>query len=334
LRGGRLVQAIVQFGFAKEHPDTAALAYALSGEALCRGRQFRDADRILTTAGQLDPSYTDTHRWLAALYYDIGAMEHAREQLEIVAEQAPGDPRPKRLLGEIHRDFEKYDLAVDAYRESLRRDPNQPKREELLVDLAECLLKLRRFEEAREVLRECPRSARSLTLEAETFYEAGENGPAKKPLEEALALDSSYLGAMRLKARMALDANGPTLAAQILRRAVELHPKDHLAHYYLVQAYRRLGERQLAEKHLQVSRDLRALFQKFADLNQKAIKSPADAEIRYQLGVLAGQLDKRELARSWLEHALALDPNHAAARQALDNMSRQSSSPPQANGKR
>jgi len=260
-------------------------------------------------------------------------MEHAREQLEIVAQQAPGDPRPKRLLAEIHRDFEKYDQAADAYRESLRRDPQQPKREELFVDLAECLLKLRRFDEAREVLRECPRSARSLALEAETFYEAGESGAAKKPIDEALALEPTHVGAMRLKARMSLDANDPASAIQILRRAVELHPKDHLVHYYLVQAYRRLGDPKSAEKHLEVSQDLRARFQKFADLNQKAIQDPADAEIRYQLGTIAEQLDKRELARSWFEHTLALNPNHAAARQSLENVSRYTPSPPKARAK-
>jgi hypothetical protein len=50
--------------------------------------------------------------------------------------------------------------------------------------------------------------------------------------------------------------------------------------------------------------------------------------------VLAEQLDKRELARSWFEHTLALDPSHATARQALDKLSRQLPALPQANTKR
>jgi tetratricopeptide (TPR) repeat protein len=117
LRSGRLLEAVQHFSQATAHPDTQALAYGLSGEALYKAKRFRDAQRILLGAVELDPANTDARRWLAALDYDIGMMDHALEQLQAVAEQAPDDPRPARLRGLIYRDFEKYDsVATSAAR--------------------------------------------------------------------------------------------------------------------------------------------------------------------------------------------------------------------------
>ncbi len=154
LRTGQLWDAIRKFGEGKDHPDTRVLAYTLSGEVLYKARQFRDAERILTTAIKLDPSQTDARRWLAATYHDIGAMDDAIKQLVVVAEQAPKDPRPHRLMGLIHKDFEAYGKAIDEYRESLKRHPDQPDEPQIQVELAECLILERRHVEAQETLRE------------------------------------------------------------------------------------------------------------------------------------------------------------------------------------
>ena len=105
LGNGRLMEAITEFGHGREHPDTAATAHALSGEALYKAGQFGDAARILGLAVELDPSQIDARRWLAATYYDIGVMHLAMGHLSIVAEQAPDDPRPHRLMAIIDKDF-------------------------------------------------------------------------------------------------------------------------------------------------------------------------------------------------------------------------------------
>ncbi len=237
LRGGRLVEAITAFGAAKDHPDIAALAYALSGEALYKARRLRDADRILTTAVELDPSQTDAHRWLAALYYDVGAMGHALEQLKIVAEQAPADPRPNRARGLIDKDFERYDEAIGEFRESLRRDPDQAGKQEILAEMAECLVKLRRYREAIEALDPCPRSARSLWLQAECSYAQGDKAAAGRDLAEALRLAPKHLDALQLRATIDQEAGDLESAVRALRQAVEYYPKEYKVRYRLAQLY-------------------------------------------------------------------------------------------------
>lgn len=320
LRSGRLFEAIETFGYAKDDPETQALAYALSGESLYRARQFRDAEKILSAAVQLDPSQTDAHRWLAALYYDIGAMGRALEQLAIVAEQAPEDPRPHRLRGLIRKDFEQYDKATAEYRESLRRDPNQPDRQEVLVELAESLLRQGRDEEALEVLHDATPSADVLSLEARCQWNRGEKEAASKRVGDALKLAPAHLDALELQAAIELDAGDAAAAVKTLSLAAKHHPKQYEVHYKLAQAYERLGKRDLAQKEIKAMRESREIRTRFAKLHEQAIADATNAGIRYELGQVALEFGRPELARSWFLATLAMDPDHAGARQALRNV--------------
>jgi tetratricopeptide (TPR) repeat protein len=295
---------------------------------LYKARQFRDAERILTIAIKLDPSQTDARRWLAATYHDIGAMDNALKQLAVIAEQAPTDPRPHRLMGLIHKDFEAYGKAIDEYRESLKRDSDQPDEQQILVELAECLLHERRHVEAMETLGRCPRSGRVLTLEAECRYAQGDAASAGKLVDEAMKLEPKQLAAMQMRATLDMEANDAESAVRILRQAVQDYPKDFRLRYQLARAYQRLGEQESAQEQLDTMQELRKLRLRFTELHKQAIAEPANVEIRYQLGVVAGQLDEPELAQSWFTATLGMDPKHAGAREALQDTSAQSASPP------
>jgi len=317
LREGRLLDALEEFGHAKNHPDVAASALALSGEALYKARQFGDAVRILDRALQLDPSQTDARRWLAATYHDIGAMDHALKHLQMVADQAPTDPRPHRLIGLMHKDFEAYAEAIAAYRESLRRNPDQPDQHKIRTELAECQIRLRQHVDALETLGKCPKSAERFALEAECHYAQRDASSARKAVSQALELQPDHLEAMQLAATMDLEEEDAESSVRILRQAVEHHPREFRVRYQLAQAYGRLGERELAEEQMRQMQELRKLHRRFTDLHEKAIKDADDVEARYQLGVLADQLGKPELARTWFAATLGMDPNHEGAQKAL-----------------
>ena len=149
---------------------------------------------------------------------------------------------------------------------------------------------------------------------------------ARKLLAEALRLEPGHLEALQLQATIDLGAGDAASAARILGQAAGQHPKDYHVRYKLSQAYQRLGKESLAREEAQASQALRELLERFAKLHEQAIADPANVELRYQLGVVANQLDKRELARSWFTAVLALDPDHAGARQALEAMARPPSS--------
>lgn len=317
LRTGRLLEAIEHFGEAKDHPDTQASAYALSGEALYRARMLRDAPRILERAIELDPSAIDARRWLAAAYYDTGAMLNALKVLETIAEQEPDDPRPNRLRGLIHKDLEAYTRAARDYRESLRRAPNQPDKDAIRAELAECLIKRRKHAEALGVLADCPETAQTLTLRAECHHAQQDYETAAKLVNKALQLAPDHLGALMQSALLDIDAGNAEKAAETLRRAIEHHPKDYKLRFQLIRAYRALGRQDLAAEQAKPMQELRELRSRFADLHTQAMNDIDNADIRYELGVAAEQFEKPVIARDWFKAALALDPEHALARQAL-----------------
>jgi tetratricopeptide (TPR) repeat protein len=327
LRTGRLKEAIDECGHAREHPDTKPLAFALSGEALYRAGFFRDADRILSTALELDPSLIDARRLLAATYYDIGAMHQAMDHLRIVAEQAPDDPRPHRLMGLIDKDFQKYGRSVDEFRESLRRDPNQPEKHEVAVELAQCLIELRRYPEVIETLQSCPLSAEVLALQAECHYGNKDLAAARKQITEVYHLAPNNLPAMRLEAKLDLEADDPDSAVKVLERAILHHPNQWRVRYQLSRAYQRLGEQELAKEQIKASDELRELQEQFAELHEKAMAEPSNEETRYELGLAAIKLGKPELAQNWFRATLGLNPQHQGAVAALQKLEKP---PPQA----
>lgn len=317
LKNERLYEAIVAFGFARDHPETRVLAYTLSGEALYKAKLFRDAQRILTDALRLDPQQTDAHRWLAAAYYDIGAMNLAIGHLAIVAQQARLDPRPHRLMGLIHKDYEEYRKASDAYRESLKRDPNQAGKETVLLELAECQIKLQQHQEALQTLRTCPSSAQSLWLQAECQRGLGDKAAAERLADQALGRDPDHLQAMYLKGMLELESGDAAAAAAVLQKAVEAYPKEWRPRYTLAMACKRLGDDGQAAEHLKLVEELRRLRDRFTNLHNQALKDAANADLRYEMGIVARQLDKPLLAISWFQAALALQPDHQPAQQAL-----------------
>lgn len=320
LRRGRPVEAIVEFGHARDHPHTRALAYGLSGEALYSTKQFRDALPILTTALELDPSQTDARRFLASTYFDIGAMNHAIAELRVVAKQAPDDPRPNRLTALIYKDFEQYAKATENYHESLRRDPNQSDKEQMLLELAECLVRQRKHEEALKTLSQCSPSPNTLWLEAECRYGQNDRASAKKLLTEVFQSAPDHLDALRLQSQIDMEAGDMEAIVDVLTRAVKYHPKEWRIRYTLGTAYQRLGDSERAAEQFKAMDKYRELRDRFTELHDKAMEDPANAEIRYQLGLAAFELDKPSLAETWLRTTLYMSPEHAGARQALDQI--------------
>ncbi len=123
---GRLREAIELFGTATNNPATRGTAFTHAGESFYRMRRFDDARELSSKPCRSIRKNVDAQRWLASTYYDLGLMTAALSTLRTLAELAPDDARPHRLAGLILKDFENYDEAVTAYRESLRRDPQQP----------------------------------------------------------------------------------------------------------------------------------------------------------------------------------------------------------------
>jgi tetratricopeptide (TPR) repeat protein len=315
-RSGRYVNALYELQFAARDEATAVEALTVASECYYRLGQFSEAVKTARTAIGRDPEALDARRWLASAYYDLGAMDPAVAQLEWISAKAADDARPEYLLGLINKDNERFGEAIVHYRESLRREPRQMHREQLLFELAESLIKLSRFDEALEVLRESSRTAPTLTMAAECHQNLGRTDEAQKLLRIARELDPTYVPACLQEGVLFLLLGRPSDALVPLEEAVRLAPKNSQAHFYLSQAYGRTGRDAMSAEQLRLMQETRAVEAEFSELHGIAAQNPEDADVRYRIGILARKLGKEELAEMWFRAAVALQPDNSSARAA------------------
>ena len=303
-RVGKLDEALAYLRKATEHEALAVEANTIAARCFYQMGRYLDAIDASSLALQRDPACLDARRWLAAAYYDLGLNPHAVSELERISAEAPGDPRPDRLLGLIAKDGEQYVRAINYYRESLRRDPDQPEAQAIRIELAESQIKQGQFDDALATLKDCERSAAVLTWEAECRTSLGQFDAAQELLREAMELDPQYVPARLAQGKLLLDRGQSAEAVKVLSEAAQLEPLNSHAHFQLSQALRRMLE-------------IQALEREFKELHDTAANRPDDAEVRYRTGELARQLGKPKLARVWFRAALAIDPKHVKARAAI-----------------
>lgn len=334
LAEGSYEDALEDLGYSVEHPQTRAMALTMAGEALYKQGDFRNAENLLLIAVDADPNRPDPHRWLAAGYYDTGAMNQAVDQLTIVSKLDSNDSRPQRLLGIIFRDFGKYETAIEAYTESLRRQPDQEDRYVLMYEKADCQRKLLQHKDALQTLEECkvpkPKSEMESkmlawisdvwALKADCQVALGKKKDARRSLDLALEATPDHLESLLLRADLFIGAHKLPEAETDLLKVAETYPTHYVAHYKLSQLYRQMGKEAQAQQWLTSMRSAQALQRQFSELNDQAIQQPRDARLRYQLGVVARKLDMKVEALGWFRAAVALEPSNEEARKAMDEL--------------
>lgn len=320
LKQGRMAEAVDHFDLAVEHPDLKVDTLILSGQASYQMGRAGGAQQLWEKALELDPDAADAHRWLGVLYYDLGAMQQAILHLKRVAELDPADPRPDRLMGLINKDYERFEKAIEHYRESLRRDPEQQGKTAVLLELAECEIRKLDYASALAALENCPADEKKLVFQAECHHNLGDNAKAQALLDEALARAPDDLPALLLRGTILRASGDLSGAAEAFAEATQHHSKDYHLRYKLAQTYRQLGEDELADEHAAAAEDLRKLWRKFSELHLAAVEQPVNADLRYQIGQIALQLDRPDLARNWFLAALLIDPGQANALEALESL--------------
>lgn len=317
LREGDVETALERAIAAKENPELTIEANVLAGEAAYKVGAAGNAKLHWEEALRTDPECVTAHRWLGVLYYDLGAMDAAMLHLNTVSRLAPSDARADRLMGLMNRDYERPETAIPHYKESLRRAPQQREADEVRIEMAECHIKLREFAEALSALEDCSETPRQKILKARCLLNLGSLEEARFIANNLLASDRSRLDVLQINAEIALADGKLPAAAQLLQAATEIDPYDHGICTQLAQVLGRLGQTEGAKKQTERAEELQNLWQRFSDLQIDAINRTTDARVRYEIGSLARQLGKPELAVTWFRAALAIDPSMRMAADAI-----------------
>jgi len=313
LREGKSQKALGEFEKCHDHPDLEQETWVLTGQAFYQIGETGRAKLCWERALVLDSDLLDAHRWLGVMYYDLGAMDNALKHLQRVSDLDPKDPRPDRLMGLINKDYERTHLAVTHYRESLRRDPDQADAEEIRLELAEAEIKQKEFAAALATSKICTPSARQRVIQAECYLNLGDHKSAQRLVTGVLSDSPDDFKALLLNGQILMESGEIDQAVASFRKSVDRNPSDYHARFQLVQSLRRTGQDEEADRHEKVSDELRETWSKFSDLHIDAIDQPTNAEVRCEIGALAEKLDRLDLAGTWYQAALAINPNSARA---------------------
>ncbi|MCS5630339.1 MAG: tetratricopeptide repeat protein [Pirellulaceae bacterium] len=276
------------------------------------------------------PDNVDAHRLLSAKYYDFGSLQLAMKHCQRISELAPQDPRPDRLMGLISKDFDKNELAVTHYTESLKRasgDSTFEQTSEVHVELAEVQIRLRNYASALASLANLPAAdmapylvANARSYQAECHVALGEFDEAQQYIQQALSIDAQHEHALEMHGTLAMQSGQTEQALAILSQAAARHPGNDRILFKLSNVHRQLGNADQAATVLAQHEKIKALKIQYIEKNVMAAQVPTDANIRFELGTIAEQLYDVQAAGSWYQAALALDPNHQAATAALNDL--------------
>jgi tetratricopeptide (TPR) repeat protein len=209
---------------------------------------------------------------------------------------------------------------VQDYRACLLQKPPEETKEEVLLELSQALVKLRRYDEALKFLDQAKETADIEATKIECYYSRGEKGRARRAGLRVLKLKPDHLEGLTWMGTLEAEERNFTQAASYLERAVKSHPQDFTAPYKLAGVYRKMGRTEQADAEMKRMEANRKLREHFTELHEQANNRPDDAQIRYELGATAEKLRLFRLAKMWYQAALALNQKHAKARQALSNL--------------
>lgn len=254
----------------------------------------------------------------AAGYFRHLRLAEALQLLDAWNKDFPDDAEPYFMRGFSWEAVMRFEQAGGSYRQGLARAPH---RHDMRLRLAEVLMQLRQWSEARreleQVLAEHPGHVAGSVGLARCLYMQGELERARQILDERLQRHPQAIEALGLVGEIAL-AQGDTVAAErYLTAAIAQRPFDTMLRYTLAKALQASGKKQEAQPHFDyVAAAEKPLDEMERKLGQ-AIQRPRDAQLRYEIGATMLRFADPADGVRWLESALQIDPHLVAARQLL-----------------
>ena len=314
LRGGLLLQtgeprgALRELARVRADSQWQTQAMLLQCEANYQLQQWIAAEQIAVELLRRNSDDAEAHRWLGAIYFDLGATAQTEVHLKELARLRPRDYSPHRLLGLIHKDFERFQEAIGDYQHALKLKPPPDVALAIQLELAKSQIQLHQFSEALQTLDEmgAESNVERRTLAAECLWSLQRKDEARLQLRQAQVSGPNDPNVLWQTARMALDEGRAFEALPPLQQLVTADAFNHQWLYELSKVHRRLGHEAEADQFLERRQVAYDLTRQLVELNQRAINEPTNAALRDELAAVCEQLGKTNLATVWRQAAEAL----------------------------
>ena len=115
--------------------DPASIAFAQLGEEYRRAGQYAEAADVCRAGLTIHPGYLSARVTLGRALIELGELDAARQELQLVLGGAPENLSAIRGLAEIHHRCGDLTASLAQYQTALSLAPNDPDLEETVADL-------------------------------------------------------------------------------------------------------------------------------------------------------------------------------------------------------
>jgi len=258
---GKFEEAAAALGsYRQNHPQSEDAVYLLAFVRF-RQNQPKESLRLFTDAAKLKLPTADDLKIVALNYVLLGDYDDAARYLEKSLALDPGNIEARYHLGRVRYQQNRFDLAIVAFQEVIRRDPRNIKAQD---NLGLSLEAKNEVDAAIAAYRESIKLDENSLAHDEQPYlnlgallvKAGRPEEAVSWLVRAAAIvpDSGKIHYQLSKAYF--DLNRFEDARREAEKAVSLDPSQSSNHYLLGRIYQRSGSRALAAEQFRLTEEL------------------------------------------------------------------------------
>jgi tetratricopeptide (TPR) repeat protein len=215
--------------------------------------------------------------------------------------------------------------AIEEYRTVLKLNPDQSQAQ---LRLASSLMGDGQFKEAlsrfESYLKENPRDPEGLFGLANCQYSLNQTAAARATLKELLGMAPDFVRALLLQAKVEDADDRPAEALRWLRRAERLAPRESDITHLMILVLQRLNQTEEAEKYITRQQEILNWHEQLIKLRKQLRRADTNADLHYQIGRLNMLLGRDDEAQEWFRRALRLQPSHAEALKALQELDERS----------
>lgn len=296
---------------AKRVKDISTPDLLLITQALYRTGRLGPADQLLDLILERDDGSREQSLVLAsAIRLDLGRDAEVLMYCDELIALGSAAASPYRMQAMVHRRHGKWDHYVQALERALARmaqdDPT------LQIELIDGYIRIGRFAEAHRGFAQLQAShpelvSRAPTIHAQLLIHRGNSEKANQVLTDYLKSDPSDTEALVLKGKLLVDTQSFEEAIDVLKIALKHDPSAHDAHFQIGQAYARLNQTDLANRHLAQHRKLLDSKVRMYELEQQAAREPHNGAVRRELAAMYAEIQLPDLAAFWKRAAIVAE---------------------------
>ena len=113
------------------------------------------------------------------------------------------------------------------------------------------------------------------------------------------------------------EAGNYEAAVEILKKALEVNPKDTIARYAYAVSLRGKGMVMESEQNFEIVRSARKALEKVSELQEKLRHTPDDSKVRMELGTLILEHESERTGVFWVQSIFSYDPSNEDAHRLL-----------------